>query len=114
MGAQALRVASAGCRPAMMENAITAAAEARSAGHEGTVPKMHSEPPDFVASCGDTKPVRDINMRTRRYTVWGIASAAALFCLTSCSGSVKLGPEAVAGLTPDGTVEMQQVQAAFI
>jgi len=75
---------------------------------------MHSEPPDFVASCGDTKPVRDINMRTRRYTVWGIASAAALFCLTSCSGSVKLGPEAVAGLTPDGTVEMQQVQAAFI
>lgn len=40
--------------------------------------------------------------------------APALFLLASCSGSGKLGPEAVAGLTPDGTVEMQQVQAAFI
>jgi hypothetical protein len=39
---------------------------------------------------------------------------AALLLLTGCSSSVKVGPEAVAGLTPDGTVDMQQVQAAFI
>ena len=43
----------------------------------------------------------------------GIALAA-LLALAGCSSSVKLGPDAVAGLTPDGTVDMQQVQAAFI
>lgn len=32
----------------------------------------------------------------------------------ACAGSVKLGPDAVAGLTPDGTVDMQQVQVAYI
>ena len=40
--------------------------------------------------------------------------AAALLSLAACSGSMKVGPEAVAGLTPDGTVDMHQVQAAFI
>jgi hypothetical protein len=40
--------------------------------------------------------------------------AATLFLLTACSSSVKVGPSAVAGLTPDGTVDMRQVQAAFI
>jgi hypothetical protein len=39
---------------------------------------------------------------------------AALLALTSCSESVKVGPEAVAGLTPDGTIDMQEVQAAFL
>ena len=39
---------------------------------------------------------------------------ATILSLTACSSSVKLGPEAVAGLTPDATVEMNQVQAAFI
>ena len=34
--------------------------------------------------------------------------------LAGCTSSVKLGPEAVAGLAPDGTVDMEQVQAAFI
>ena len=34
--------------------------------------------------------------------------------LTACQSSVKVGPQAVAGLTPDGTVDMNQVQAAFI
>ena len=38
----------------------------------------------------------------------------ALLSLTGCSSSVKLGPESVAGLAPDGTVDMEQVQAAFI
>ena len=31
-----------------------------------------------------------------------------------CSTSVKVGPEAVAGLTPDGTVDMNEVQVAYI
>jgi hypothetical protein len=43
----------------------------------------------------------------------GIALAA-LLSLTGCSSSVKVGPEAVAGLTPDATVDMQQVQVAYI
>ena len=34
--------------------------------------------------------------------------------LSSCSGSGKVGPQAVAGLTPDGTIDMEQVQAAFL
>lgn len=34
--------------------------------------------------------------------------------ITACSSSVKVGPEAVAGLTPDATVEMTQVQVAYI
>jgi hypothetical protein len=40
--------------------------------------------------------------------------AATLALLAGCSSSVKVGPDAVAGLTPDGMVEMNQVQAAFI
>lgn len=40
--------------------------------------------------------------------------ALPLLALSACSSSVKLGPEAVAGLTPDATVDMNQVQAAFI
>jgi len=38
----------------------------------------------------------------------------ALLLVGACSGSVKVGPEAVAGLSPDGTVDMDEVQAAFI
>jgi hypothetical protein len=35
--------------------------------------------------------------------------------LASCAGeTVKVGPEAVAGLRPDATVEMEQVQVAYI
>jgi hypothetical protein len=39
---------------------------------------------------------------------------AFVLLLSACTGSVKLGPEAVAGKTPDGTVDMQEVQAAYI
>src|SRR3954451_10615361 len=40
---------------------------------------------------------------------------AAVFALMAgCQSSVRVGPEAVAGLTPDGTVEMKQVQVAYI
>ncbi len=38
----------------------------------------------------------------------------AILSLASCSSSVKVGPNAVAGLTPDGTVDMEQVQVAYI
>jgi hypothetical protein len=34
--------------------------------------------------------------------------------LTGCSGSVQLGPQAVAGLAPDATVNMEQVQVAYL
>jgi hypothetical protein len=32
----------------------------------------------------------------------------------ACSNSVKVGPQAVAGLTPSGTVDMDEVQVAYI
>ncbi|HEX2940429.1 MAG TPA: hypothetical protein VHO91_05220, partial [Rhodopila sp.] len=47
-------------------------------------------------------------------TVFRVAVTAILLALAGCSGSGKAGPEAVAGLRPDGTVEMHQVQVAYI
>jgi hypothetical protein len=41
-------------------------------------------------------------------------AALALFLLAACESSVKVGPQAVAGLTPDGTIDMQEVQVAFL
>ena len=43
----------------------------------------------------------------------GVALAA-LLSLAACSTSVQVGPNAVAGLTPDATVDMEQVQVAYI
>ena len=43
-----------------------------------------------------------------------LCAAALMSSLAGCTGNVKVGPEAVAGLAPSGTVEMKQVQAAFI
>jgi hypothetical protein len=37
-----------------------------------------------------------------------------LGALAGCASSVKVGPSAIAGLTPDGTVTMDQVQVAYI
>lgn len=37
-----------------------------------------------------------------------------LLALAACSSSVKLGPEAVAGLPISGTVDMNEVQVAYI
>lgn len=52
--------------------------------------------------------------RTRfPHALVGIAFAA-LLSLASCSSSVKVGPSAVAGLTPDGTVDMNEVQVAYL
>src|SRR5271154_2286644 len=39
---------------------------------------------------------------------------AALLSMTNCTTSVKLGPQTVAGLTPSGTVNMDQVQVAYL
>ena len=48
----------------------------------------------------------------------GRLAAAALLIggLAACgaTSSVKIGPEAIAGLTPDATIEMHQVQVAYI
>jgi hypothetical protein len=53
------------------------------------------------------------SMSERRYGR-RVSIAATLFLLGACSSSVKVGPAAVAGQTPDATVDMRQVQAAFI
>jgi hypothetical protein len=42
------------------------------------------------------------------------AALAALLSLAGCSTSLQVGPSAIAGLTPDGTVDMNQVQVAYI
>jgi hypothetical protein len=34
--------------------------------------------------------------------------------IAGCAGNIELGPDAVKGKTPDGTVDMQEVQAAYI
>jgi hypothetical protein len=39
---------------------------------------------------------------------------AAPLALMGCTASVQLGPQTVAGLTPDGTVNMDEVQVAYI
>src|SRR5690242_15988647 len=43
-----------------------------------------------------------------------LLATLALCLLVGCQNSVKVGPQAVAGLTPDGTIDMQEVQAAFL
>jgi hypothetical protein len=63
-----------------------------------------------------TEPVqgRDRVRKTpRRQVVVGFALAA-LLSLPGCTASVQLGPQTVAGLTPDGTVNMDQVQVAYL
>jgi hypothetical protein len=52
--------------------------------------------------------------RANNERLWFGAALAALLLLAGCSSSVKVGPEAVAGLTPDATVDMEQVQVAYI
>jgi hypothetical protein len=42
------------------------------------------------------------------------SALAALLSVGGCSSSTKVGPEAIAGLTPDATVDMQQVQVAYL
>jgi hypothetical protein len=40
--------------------------------------------------------------------------SACVLLVAGCTGSIALGPDAVKGKTPDGTVDMQEVQAAYI
>src|ERR1700739_2922959 len=49
-----------------------------------------------------------------RFRILATVALAALLPLAACSSSVKVGPEAVAGLTPNATVDMNQVQVAYI
>jgi hypothetical protein len=56
---------------------------------------------------------RNHAQRRRLLKTMGCALTAMLM-LTGCSTKVELGPAAVAGLTPDGTVDMEQVQVAYI
>jgi hypothetical protein len=69
-----------------------------------------AEPPNRypTAKTGDRCP-----RAMRRGVLTGFALAA-LLTLMGCSGSVQLGPQTVAGLTPDGTVSMDQVQVAYL
>jgi hypothetical protein len=47
--------------------------------------------------------------------VWRVALVSAcVLPLAGCAGNVALGPEAVKGKTVDATVDMQEVQAAYI
>lgn len=43
-----------------------------------------------------------------------ISSLLLIVLLTACQSSIKVGPETVAGLAPDGTVDMNEVQVAYI
>ena len=52
---------------------------------------------------------------TARSTVTRVALViSCVLCLAGCVGSVALGPDAVKGKAVDATVDMQEVQAAYI
>jgi hypothetical protein len=42
------------------------------------------------------------------------AAMSATAMAAACTSNVRVGPQAIAGRTPDGTVEMRMVQAAYI
>jgi hypothetical protein len=50
----------------------------------------------------------------RRELLAGAASVATLLLAGGCQSDVRVGPQAVAGKVPDGTVEMRELQAAYI
>ncbi len=53
--------------------------------------------------------------RGRRVAGWTAGrNVAAFLLLAGCTGNADVGPSAIAGLTPSGTIEMSQVQAAYI
>jgi hypothetical protein len=51
---------------------------------------------------------------SRRLTLTRLSGIAALVALGACSGSDRIGPSSIAGQQPDGTIEMRQVQVAYI
>lgn len=50
----------------------------------------------------------------RRRSVLLVPGMACLLALGGCQGNVKVGEQAVAGLTPDATITMDEVQVAYI
>lgn len=50
----------------------------------------------------------------RRQAIRFVSTTLALPLFAACTTSVKVGPQAVAGLTPDGTVDMDEVQVAYL
>lgn len=53
-------------------------------------------------------------MTERRPLAITLIATLGLSFLAACSASVKVGPDAVAGLTPDATIDMQEVQVAYL
>jgi hypothetical protein len=51
---------------------------------------------------------------TRRGALLGLLGAAGTVLAGGCTSRGAVGPEAVAGKTPDGTVELSEVQVAYI
>ena len=58
--------------------------------------------------------MRDSSTTVRRGCRSILALTAILALAAGCAGNVKLGPEAIEGKTPSGSVEMKEVQAAYI
>jgi len=53
--------------------------------------------------------------QTSTLTVSRLALVSVCFLwLAGCTGNIALGPDAVKGKVPDGTIEMHEVQAAYI
>jgi hypothetical protein len=53
-------------------------------------------------------------MIQRRQMIGLTSLAMTLTMLSGCQSSTKVGPQAVAGLTPDATIDMQEVQVAYL
>ena len=53
-------------------------------------------------------------MKHRRQMIGLASTAMMLLMLGGCQSSMKVGPQAVAGLTPDATIDMQEVQVAYL
>jgi hypothetical protein len=51
---------------------------------------------------------------SRRLTLTGMAGIVALLAPGACSSSGDIGEASIAGKEPDGTIEMRQVQVAYI
>jgi hypothetical protein len=50
----------------------------------------------------------------RRQMIGLTSLAMTLPMLSGCQSSTKVGPQTVAGLTPDATIDMQEVQVAYL
>ena len=51
---------------------------------------------------------------TRRGALLGLFGAAGTVLASGCASRSAVGPEAVAGKTPDGTIELSEVQVAYL